>query len=417
MTGMGGRRLLVRVLFLCAFMLVSSFALFCAQMEAPSGGPVDTTKPYVSGLYPDSGSVGVEVDTISILFSKKMDRRSVRDWLFISPPLRVREGKWDDNRLDLILAAPLDSGTTYSILLGFEVKDVRGNPLGPYEASFSTGDALDDGRVEGKVLGGRLRSAGVYLYVWPWSDSLDFTEADLPPPLRMGQAANDGSFEFASMPTDLPLRICALYDVDKNRSFDPADDIWGCIEQPFTIDDTSGVVTDVEVYLVLADEPGLISGVAVDSSCVGRGVVILERLDQEADSLTSLVLPDTTARPDTLVGFERQVPGGVDTTAVLARLVDIDSLRAIARADSARCSDPVIVQLFESDTVLVAETRGTGDFSFAEVPPGVYEIRAFRDSNGNGVVDVGEVAGAAEGVVLKPGRQLTDSDITLEPIP
>ena len=101
----------------------------CAQVEAPSGGPVDSEKPRVVGMFPDSGSTGELPDTLSILFSKKMDRKSVRDWLFVSPPVAIRERLWKDNRLDLPLLSPPDSGQTYSVLLGAEVKDLRGNAL------------------------------------------------------------------------------------------------------------------------------------------------------------------------------------------------------------------------------------------------------------------------------------------------
>jgi len=385
----------------------------CAQVESPSGGPVDRESPRVAGISPDSASSGVWPDTISILFSKKMNRNSVRDWTFLHPPLPIEKKEWDGNRLDLILAGRPDTETTYSILLGAEVLDQRGNSLGPWQSFFSTGSAIDDGTITGNVRSGRLRSGGVYLFLWPWSDSLTVGDG-LPVPLRMGQAEKDGSFRLGAIPRERPLRLCALYDINHNRGYDPEEDLLGCLEKPLRLDDTTLVSTDLEIYLVLPDEPGGLSGTVIDSSCVMRGTVVLEKLAWEADSLTALIDTVETVSADSLLGFgvETEIP--VDTTRVLSRLAELDSLSAEARIDSARCAPPIVVRLFEGDTTLVAETRGDGAFTFRDVWPGMYRIRAFRDADEDGSEDPGETAGTFRfPIELKPGRELKDLDLYL----
>jgi hypothetical protein len=372
-------------------------------------------------MSPDSGSVDARPDTISILFSKKMDRSSVRDWLFVTPPVAVAEKRWRGDRYDLVLDSPPDSGKTYTILLGAEVIDRRRNPLGPWTSSFSTGGRVDDGTVGGVVRSGVLKAAGAYVYAWPWADSMPAMDGEIPSPLRMGQCAKDGKFSLPFLPRNLPLRICALHDSHADRSFDAEDDTWGCVEGPVTLNDTTRVLADLEIYLVLPDEPGTLKGSAVDSSCVGRGAERLRGLRLEADSLTTLLggrAAGDSLAPDTLVGFAGVQRPAVDSTMVRNRLAEIDSLRILARDDSARCAVPVIVRLFEQDTTLVSEARGDGTFEFGGVAPGVYRIRAFRDADGDGEPGGGEKSGEYPfPVELAPGRTMADLKFPLRTLP
>jgi hypothetical protein len=401
-------------------------AIGCAQVEPPSGGPEDRTLPRVAEIRPDSGKVGVRPDTISVLFSKPMDHASVRDWTFISPPIPIREIIWSTkSRADLILSEPPDTGKTYSILLGAEVVDRRKNSIGPWSAPFSTGARLDDGSVEGTVIGHKLHPAGAYVYVWPWSDSLATTQQEPPPPLRMSQAGKDGAFRIQWLPRNEPLRICALYDAAHDRSFDSEDDAWGCTDAPVVLSDTSGVRKGLEIYVVLSDETGILKGSAVDSSCTEAGEVVLKRLAHEADSLSALVgitkAPKAKSLADTLYGFgpgPRRAESQVDSLAVRAGLARIDSLRVLARVDSVRCALPIIVRIYEKDTSLVAEARGKGSYEFRDIVPGAYRIRGFRDGNGNGLADPGELSGAyPDSVRLLPGRTVSGLDFPLKPMP
>jgi hypothetical protein len=259
-----------------------------------------------------------------------------------------------------------------------------------------------------------LKISDVYLYVWRWGEADSLEDREPPPPLRMGQAAKGGQFRIGALPRGVPLQVCALYDARRNRSYDSDEDLWGCLDAPLVVDDTSRVVSDLAVYLVLDDEPGLLKGSAVDSSCIGRGVEVLDRLGREADSLSALLTPGGGEVADSLLGFAVAGPDTVDSAAVVARLAGIDSLRVPARDDSIRCAQPVIVRLFEDDTTLVAEARTSAEFSFSDVAPGIYRLQAFRDSNGNGLQDPEEVRGTYRfPIELLPGREIADLVIQL----
>lgn len=395
----------------------------CAQVEAPSGGPEDRSLPRVIGLSPDSGSTGVRPDTISILFGKAMDRASVRDWTFITPPVRIEAGRWEGERLDLILSTPPESGRTYTILFGAEVVDRRKNSLGPKTYPFSTAGTLDDGAAEGKVLSGTLRTGGSYLYAWAWGDSFSPEDEEIPPPIRMGQSSKDGQFRLSHLPRGVELRIGALYDAARNRSYEPEDDLWGFADRPVHLDDTTRAASGLEIYIVLDDEPGSLAGAVVDSSCAGAGSSTLRQLRRESDSLSVAIgrrggMPAAGGLTDSLKGFARAPGAPVDTARVLARLGVLDSLRSIAAIDSVRCATLVIVRLLAADSSLAAESRGKGSFEFRDLAPGVYRIEAFRDLDADGKPGGVEPRGALPGqVTLLPGRKLPGLDFPIRLLP
>lgn len=417
-----GRAILLRILVL------SALTHGCAQVEAPSGGPEDRSLPRVVGIEPDSGATGVRPDTIRILFGKEMDRASVRDWTFVTPELAVEKRVWTGRRLDLILAVPPDSGRTYAVFFGSEAVDRRKNPLGPKAYPFATGSRLDDGAVEGKVISGKLRTGGAYLFAWQWADSFGADAESLPPALRVTQASKDGRFRMENLPREVDFRIGAFYDAARNRSYEPDDDLWGFADGPIRLGDTTAVLSAIEIYLVLDDEPGVMAGAAVDSSCVRSGKGPLQSIRRESDSLL-VALGRKGAGPasgltDSLRGFAADAATPIDTIAALARLAALDSLRNEAEIDSARCATAVVVRLLDAahdlppDSSLVATVRGSGPFEFRDLPPGSYSVEAFRDLDGDGLAGEGEPRGAIPApVTLLPGRRVEGLDFSLLPLP
>jgi len=63
-----------------------SFALFgCANQLPPTGGDVDRLPPEIVEVFPPDGTTNYEKDYFEIKFSEYVDKRSVRDAIFISP--------------------------------------------------------------------------------------------------------------------------------------------------------------------------------------------------------------------------------------------------------------------------------------------------------------------------------------------
>jgi len=402
--------------------LLSALLFGCAQVEAPSGGPADQEAPRVLATRPDSGAVRVPpTDTLTLLFSEPVDRKSVEEAFFLSPPVVVRDRRWERQTWILLLETPLRPGITYAGLLGTTAKDRHGIALAaPWSFAFSTGDSLDDGVVEGKVVGQRFPGKGAFLFAWGWDAAPPDTTAEegVPAdPIRLGQADAQGAFRLDFLPRERPLRICALYDRDGDRRFDPGADRWACAEDPVIVADTARVAGGLELFLADADEPGTVAGTLVDSLCLRRNPArALADARAERDSLRAWLSGEGDGEGAERSEGEAAVPPPLsteDSLRVGRELNRLDALETEALADSAWCARPVVAQLVAGDTTVVREARGA-TFSWADVPPAIYELRAFRDVNANGRPDEGEpLTQFPHRVEVRPLRVLKDLELLL----
>ena len=123
-------------------------------MEAPPGGPADTKRPYVSAVSPapDSARVGRELKA-HIAFSEWVAPDAATGKVYLNPPLTKRiRSELSGNVLEVTSKGLLDTNTTYVLGVLGSIKDLHGLPLeSPMQLAFSTGPALDSGRLPGKV--------------------------------------------------------------------------------------------------------------------------------------------------------------------------------------------------------------------------------------------------------------------------
>jgi len=357
------------VRFARATTLALMMALFvgCAHIEAPSGGPEDKDPPRVVATFPDSGAVGVAAgDSLAIVFSEPMNRRTVEKSFFISPPVTYHERSWRGETWILRLADSLRSDRTYVALLGTGAKDRHNlSPAAPWSFPFSTGESLDAGRVQGQVVGVRLPGRGSMVYAWPWeTPPPDTTQEGFPPdPLRLGQADAKGDYALDYLPLNVPLRICALFDRQADQRFDPGTDRWTCLPDPVELSDSVRTATGVALFLADADEPGVVAGSVVDSVCIlSRARQELATARARADSLREWMgAPEDAVPPDEPspaweggVSGRRRVWSSEDSLRVGSELLAIDAIIGPAAAESAFCALPVIAQL-----VQILDTSGT----------------------------------------------------------
>lgn len=131
----------------------------CARIEAPPGGPVDKTPPYVAAVYPAPGAVSAPRDLApEIRFSEWVDPAAQRGRVLVSPPGSAPPRvSVEGERLRLEFPESLDSATTYRVQVSGDLRDLNGNAMGePFHLVFSTGAGLDSG-----ALGGRVVSDGL----------------------------------------------------------------------------------------------------------------------------------------------------------------------------------------------------------------------------------------------------------------
>src|SRR3990172_5117134 len=74
----------------------------CAHQVPPSGGPMDTEGPVVVYSYPAQFSLFVTTDRIEIGFDEYVDKRSVEESIFISPPIDDVEFEWAGKSVEIV---------------------------------------------------------------------------------------------------------------------------------------------------------------------------------------------------------------------------------------------------------------------------------------------------------------------------
>ncbi len=413
-----------------AISLMIAIAVFvgCAHVESPSGGPEDRSAPRVVRSFPDSNAVRVPlVDSLSFTFSEPMNRRTVESAFTLSPPIGLRSRRWRENIWILQLEHPFEEGRTYVASLATTALDRRKNPIAtPWSLGFSTGDSLDGGTIEGRVIGARYPAKGVALYVWPWDSAPpDTTRPGYPPdPLRYGQAKDDGTFTLTFLPRGRPLRLAAFYDRDRDEEHDPESDFWGFLPDPVVVSDTSRGIHDVPIYLAASDEPGTVAGTAVDSSCVANNArKTLQASRAERDSLRAFLRGAEGGEDAGLIEAIRRrfLRGSGEATALTAddsltigaALLRLDETMQAASAESAYCATDLPVDLLSADGEVV-RTAKTEKFAWSDVPAGVYHLRAYRDLNANALPDSTEPrVEFPHALEVRPLRKLDEIHLSL----
>lgn len=365
----------------------------CARIRSPEGGPADETDPFVAGSRPDSAAVSVgALDSLVLVFSEPMKRATVVESFRLTPPVDFRAINWEEDTLTFVLEAPLDSATTYVGLLGSQAADRRDRKLGhPWVWPFSTGDRVDPGRVGGQVVGGRIKAAGLWVYVWPWeAGPPDTTESYYPPdPIRLGQTNAEGAFVVDHLPVERPLRLCAFYDRDGDGSYQPLPDRWACLPDSVVLPDSLPSAEGIELFLAEREEPGVIAGVVVDSLCLRLDPrAALGTMRAERDSLLEWLSGEYEARQR---GRGSLTPS--DSVRIEREMAEFSAIEERSGADSLLCAADLRVELRSGPDSLVA-TAGGPEFRFTDVAPGIYRLSAFRDVDRNATPSPGEARGA-----------------------
>jgi len=208
---------------------LSLFSLRCANRVAPAGGLEDKTSPVVLGTSPGPDSLHVPLDqVIEFRFSEWIRTDNIEKSVFISPTQPLVKVRAYGRTLKVIPKDPLKDSTTYVVVLGSDIQDMRSNKLAQsYTLSFSTGAFLDSGRISGRVCdeSGRPFQAGVSLFAYLKQDT-----GTIDPmkniPEYITQSGVDGSFVLRNLKHG-SYRIFAVNDVSRNRRFNPDREVIG----------------------------------------------------------------------------------------------------------------------------------------------------------------------------------------------
>lgn len=194
------------------------FGLSCANQGLPPGGPEDKTPPQIVGTVPEKNAIRVRRDTrIEFEFSEKIDSRSPTNSVFISPnPGKDVEIKVSGNRLRVSFPDSLRDGTTYTVTVGTEIKDLRGNALAEsYTLGFSTGGEIDSREISGRVFAEKVNQVTVWGYILEDSGEIDPTSTA---PTYLTQCNQKGEFRLANLAART-YRLFAVRDLNRDQRY------------------------------------------------------------------------------------------------------------------------------------------------------------------------------------------------------
>lgn len=142
-----------------SLVLLSALAMWasCAQVNAPTGGPVDEQPPVLLGSEPPNGMLHARPDLLVMTFDEFVQLKNTSAELFLSPPLpgvRTLETRVRGKRVEVSFPpdAQWQQNTTYVLNFGAAVVDLHeSNAADGLMWAFSTGSRLDTLTIEGFV--------------------------------------------------------------------------------------------------------------------------------------------------------------------------------------------------------------------------------------------------------------------------
>ncbi len=225
----------------------------CARSDLPPGGPPDTTPPEVISSQPLAGALLVEPSAaIEIRFSEEMDRRSVEKAFSVTPDIEFRNLRWHGTALEARPATGFSDVTTYIVRVTESATDFHGVAMGvPFEFAFSTGEAIDDAWIGGRVI---LTGEGVSgVTVWACRD--------IPQPDSSGAysrceyealTSDGGAFLIAHVkPSEEPYSMLAFIDTDLDGLYVPGEETGGIFESGALVSASGDSVGDLDLPLEL----------------------------------------------------------------------------------------------------------------------------------------------------------------------
>jgi uncharacterized protein (DUF2141 family) len=197
----------------------------CANIQPPPGGPEDKDSPFVDTTQIPFGTTRFMGKSIWLHFNEYVEKSRVIESISLSPEKRL-EYNWSGKELEILFAENLDSNTTYSLTLGTDWADLRGNkPKESYSLIFTTGTTLDSGVIKGSVT--TPQPSGLMVLLYPLTginpDTLDIRHTKARYKLQTGTS---GRFEFKALPSG-KYRLVAIKDEAKNGLYDAGQDAFG----------------------------------------------------------------------------------------------------------------------------------------------------------------------------------------------
>ncbi|MFZ4546418.1 MAG: Ig-like domain-containing protein [Bacteroidales bacterium] len=188
------------------------YAVSCATIVSPTGGPKDITAPKMLGSQPRNLSTNFKGEKIIINFDEYVQLKTPEKFLLISPPMgKMPDIKVKGRSVVIKLEDSLRSNTTYNFYFGDAIVDnTEANPLTNFNFAFSTGPEIDSLSMTGNVTDAFTRmpvKAALVMLYNDFTDSVPMKQI----PMYVSRTLENGSFRLNSLASG-KYRAIALVD-------------------------------------------------------------------------------------------------------------------------------------------------------------------------------------------------------------
>jgi uncharacterized protein (DUF2141 family) len=351
---------------------------------------------------PDSAATGIPIGAdVAITFSESMDRASVLDWILISPPRDFSSRSWKGDTFRLSGGEDFEPNVTITVVVGVGCRSERERvPMNaPHLFVFSTGDSIDSGRIDGRLIAHGAPAHGVMVWALDMEEAAARTDTLLPDYLT--QVAADSTFTFLGLKPGRRYLILAHGDANRDREFDRELDFVAVDPTPVWLDASSPIVRGVAIDFRNPRSPGVIAGKVQDPA---HAALDSARAKSAAPADTARVPapPDSTRlRIEVRAELVSLVTDSLSTRWAPTPLIE----DVVAPADTT-AADTLAAASAAADSV--------GRYELKNLQAGFYRVSAFLDRNRNRRYDAGEPAAIpVDSVRVKAGERTGDIDLVL----
>ncbi len=237
-----------KIIFTVLLLLIISA---CANQLPPGGGEIDKLPPKIIESFPVNGTTNYQENFFEITFSEYVDRRSVQDAIFISPPiLKGLEYDWSGKTLSVYFYDSVKSNTTYTVVIGTDVFDInnRNKMSEPFTFAFSTGDQIDIGKISGTIYNDDPTGTLVFAY----HKNLNDADPIANKPDYISQVGKNGKYTLLGLGNG-EYNIFAIRDKYRDLKYQRNEDEYGVQFKEVAITETIKEIENIDFFLAVED--------------------------------------------------------------------------------------------------------------------------------------------------------------------
>jgi Bacterial Ig-like domain len=273
----------------------------CANQLPPGGGDIDRVPPVITEIFPSDGTTNYREDYFELTFSKYVEKRSLKDAIFISPAINGNlELDWSGHSVRVIFPEKLKDSTTYVVTIGTDLLDYnnKNRMAESVTFSFSTGSKVDK-----KIISGRVydeKPSGILIFAYKKGK-------EVPNPMKIkpdyiSQAGNDGRYKIVGLATG-DYRVFAVYDQYRDFLFQPEQDKIGMPPRDVSFSELDTLYSNLNFFLTKIDTsaPRILTSVMTDKFHIL--VNFTEPVDSTCIRANNFFVYDSTAKKRTPMLF------------------------------------------------------------------------------------------------------------------